>query len=242
MSRVSLSRQGVYPMNKLLLSTAIFLAFAAPAAAANTALIMWNGANPGGAETATGTDSADLTASSLNGITITLSFVSRQVAPDDLTTGQINIDNTTGSVQTLHIIAGANAYPDNVSGFDLTATVGVTLGSADFSGDYFVDGTNSLNGQTETVTGTSIDTFNSGVLSGPKSFSFNGSVTDHVMGPFGLAEELTISLQPGAEIFVQGASMTAVPEIPTWAMFVAGMAVFAPLVTKRAKSQRFTDA
>ena len=43
--------------------------------AANTALTLWNDANPGGAVTATGTDTAVLSGSSLGGITISTSGV-----------------------------------------------------------------------------------------------------------------------------------------------------------------------
>lgn len=212
--------------NLLLAATILAAAGASPVHAANTALIMWNAADPGDAEAATGTGSADLTATSLDGITITLSSVNRGINPNDLTEGNINIDNTTGSVQTLKIIAGANGYAGPSSAFTLTGTLGVTLGMADLFGQYFADNTNSLNGQSESVTGVSLNSFNSALLTGPKSFSFNGLGLDGLAGPYGLAEELTLTLQPGAAIFVQGVSMdaNAVPEPSTWAMLLAGFA------------------
>lgn len=213
------------------------LAAAAPASAANTALIMWNGAD---VETATGFGSADLTASDLGGVTVTLSFVNRNTAPNQLTTGQINIDNTTGMVQTLNIIAGANGYLGAEKGFTLTGTIGATSGVSDLTGMYFVDPSNTLNGTNETIIGAGIDSFDSLSLTGPKSFSFNGFGPDLVTGPYGLAERLTLTLQPGASVFVQGASMTAsaVPEPKTWAMLVAGFALMGAMAFKRKRTAR----
>ena len=206
-------------MKRLILATGLLAALAAPAYAADTALILWNGLS---VETATGFGSAELIGSNLGGVTITLSSVKRTTGPNDLTEGNINIDNTTSTVETLHIIAGANGFVGPSGGFDLTGTIGVTSGKADLTGSYYVDGTNTLNGQSEIVVGTDIQNFDSLLLTGPKSFSFNGVGSDFVSGPYGLAEELTLTLQPGAAIFVQGVSMTSVPEIPAWAMILAG--------------------
>ena len=210
--------------NVLLAGTLLAAVGASPAYAANTALILWNSAHPGDAETATGTGSADLTASNLDGITVTLSFVNRGTNPNDLTEGNINIDNTTGTVQTLRIIAGANGYAGPTNAFSLTGTLGVTLGTADLVGQYFADQTDSLNGTTESVTGVGLNSFDSASLTGPHSFSFNGIGVDSVTGPYGLAEELSLTLQPGTSIFVQGVSMDAnvVPEPSTWAMLLVG--------------------
>ena len=121
--------------------------------AANTAITMWNTANPGGAETAIGTDDADLAVSNFGGVTVTLSFVNRGTAPNQITEGNINIDNTTGSVQTLSIIAGANGYLGPADGFTLTGTIGATLGMSDLLGSFFVDGGNTLNGTNFGVVG-----------------------------------------------------------------------------------------
>lgn len=224
-------------MKSLLMGVAgIALLAASPTSAANTALILWNTSDPGGFESATGTGSAALNSTDLDGVTITLSFVNRQVAPNRLSEGNINIDNTTGSVQTIKIIAGANNYlgPDSI--FALTSTIGVTSGMADLQGAFFADGGNTLNGTNETVVGVGLNSFDSGSLTGPFSFSRNLTGFDAVGTPYGMAEELTLKLQPGAEIFVQGASMTAsaVPEARTWAMLLLGFGLMT-LVGRRAK-------
>ena len=198
-------------MKKLVLAGALLASTAIPAAAANTAIIVWNAADPGGAEAATGTGSASILSSSLNGVTVSVSSVLRGTNPNDLTEANINIDNTTNMVETLKIIAGANGYLGTTTGFTLTGTIGATLGGADFGVQYFADASNSLNGQTESVTGLSLNSFDSGALTGPQSFSFNGSGIDFLTSTYGLAEELTLTLQPGASVFVQGASMDAVP-------------------------------
>ena len=72
---------------------------------------------------------------------------------------------------------------------------------------------------------TDIGDFLSTLLTGPKSFSFNGSGVDAVTGPYGLAESLTLTLQPGAIVGVQNVSMdvSAIPEPSTWAMGIAGL-------------------
>jgi PEP-CTERM motif len=226
-------------------AVAAVLALTTPAFAANTAITMWNTADPGGAETAIGTDDADLAVSNFNGVTVTLSSVSKGTSPSDLTEGNIGIRNTTGTIQTLRIIAGANGYLDNPIGFTLTGTIGATLGLSDLSGSFFADAANSLNGQSLSVTGLDIGDFDSGSLLGPKSFSFNGFGPDALTGPYGLAESLTLTLAPGASVFVQGVSMdaSAVPEPRTWAMMGIGFALMGLVGWKRRKTARlaFTD-
>ena len=211
-------------LHKLLLTTAVLAALATPAAAANTALILWNQADPGDAEAATGTGSASLLSSNLDGITITVSNANRETDPNGITESNINLDNTTNSVQVLHIIAGANGFLGPSKDFGLSATILTSLGSSDLSGSFFADSSNSLNGQGFGITGVDIGNFDSGLLTGPHSFSFNGSGIDSVTGPYGLAESLTLTLQPFAQIGVQSISMDsrAVPEASTWVMMVLG--------------------
>ena len=230
-------------MHKLLMSTAILAGLATPAAAANTAIIIWNTADPLGAESATGTGQASVLSSSLDGITVSVSSVLRQTSPNDLTEANINIDNTTGSVQTLKIIAGANGYLGPSDGFKLTGAIGATLGGADLFGQFFADSANDLNGQSLSVTGTFLNSFDSGALTGPQSFSFNGFGVDALTGPYGLAEELTLTLQPGASIFVQGVSMdaNAVPEPSTWAMMISGFAFLGFFGARKVRKDRLAN-
>lgn len=217
-------------MNKLVIGLLGATILSTPVMAANTAIIMWNSTDPLGAESATGTGSASLATQDLGGITITLSNVTRGTAPNQLTEGNINVDNTTGSVQVLDIIAGANGYIPGAKEFKLTGTVGVTAGMADFTGNYFVDGADTLNGTSLSVVGTSINTFDTGGLTGPFSKSINLTGFDNVGAPYGMAERLTLTLQPGASVFVDGASMTAagvVPEPRTWVMLLVGFGLMA---------------
>jgi hypothetical protein len=229
-------------MRRFLLSGVMLAALSSPVLAADTAITLWNTANPAGSETAIGTGSASVLGSSLNGITVSVSSVLRGTAPNDLTEANINIDNTTGSIQTLKIIAGANGYPGPSSLFHLTGTIGVTLGGADLTGQYFVDNTNTLNGETLSVVGTQIGSFDSGALVGPESFSFNGFAPFGATNPYGMAEELTLTLNPGAAIFVQGVSMeatSAVPEPGTWAMMGLGFALMGIIGAMRKRVPRF---
>jgi hypothetical protein len=230
-------------MRKLLLTSTLLAAMGvSPVLAADTAITLWNTANPVGAETAIGTGSASVLGSSLNGVTVSVSSVLRGTAPNDLTEANINIDNTTGSIQTLKIIAGANGFPGPSSLFHLTGTIGVTLGGADLTGQYFVDNTNTLNGETLSVVGTQIGSFDSGALVGPESFSFNGFAPFSATNPYGMAEELTLTLNPGAAIFVQGVSMeatSAVPEPGTWAMMFAGFGLLGLLGLHKRRVPRF---
>ena len=231
-------------MKRLLLATAFLASTAMPVLAANTALILWNDANPGGFESATGTDTADLTGTNLGGVTLTLSFVNRGTNPNDLTEGNIQIANTTSTTQTIEIIAGANGYAGLSTAFSLTGTFGVTLGLAELSAEYFVDAGNGLNGTSESITGASIDSFDSGGIGGPHSFSFNGVVNDLVAGPYGLAEHLELTLAPGAQIFVQGVSMDSVnpvPEPSTWAMGIAGFGFLAFFGLNKARKDRLAS-
>jgi hypothetical protein len=228
-------------MKKLLMTTAILTGLASPAFASNVALILWNGANPGDAEAASGNNGTALLGSSLDGITISASVATRDTVPNGLSEGNITITNTTNSVQVLHIIAGANGFLGPSSGFNLTGTIGVDTGSATLGGSFFVDNTNSLNGTVVGVPGgTDIGDFLSAALNGPHSFSFNGFGIDSVIGPYGLAESLTLTLQPFAVIGVQNVSMdaSAVPEPKTWAMLGIGFGVMAFMGFKRSRKDR----
>ena len=231
-------------MKRLLLTTALLAAVgASPAMAANTALVLWNGANPGDAETASGNDAAALIGSSLDGITVSVSAATRATDPNGLSEGNITITNTTNTVQVLHIVAGANGFAGPSSDFNLTGTIGVDSGSATLGGSFFADNANTLNGTAAGgVTGTDIGDFLSTLLTGPKSFSFNGSGVDAVTGPYGLAESLTLTLQPGAVVGVQNVSMdvSAIPEPSTWVMMGGGFALLGLLgLRKRNRTPRF---
>ena len=229
-----------------LLGGAAALALAsASAKAADTAIIIWNAADAGGFESAVGTGSASILGSNLDGVTISVSSVKKGINPNDLTEANINIDNTTGVSQTLRIIAGANGYLGPATGFSLTGAIGVTLGSADLTGDYFVDAANGLNGQGFSIAGLNIGGFDSLSLSGPHSFAFNGFGADLVNGPYGLAESLTLTLAPGASVFVQGVSMdatNAIPEASTWAMGVLGFGLLGLVGFHKRKGERVLAA
>ena len=236
-------------MKNLLLTTALTVAVATlsmPALAANTALTLWNDANPGGAETAISTDTAVLSGSSLGGITITTSGATRLTSPNNsLTESNLFITNTTGTVQILDIIAGANGYLGPNNAFNASATILIGTGQAELTGMFFVSPTDFLNGtNTGPVTGTQIGgTFDSGLLTGPFSFSANSpNVLYSVLGPYGMAESLQLTLQPGAFIGVQSISMdatNAVPEPSTWAMFIAGFGLLGALGWRKSRSARF---
>lgn len=220
-------------MRRLLLASTFLAAAAAPAAAADTAIIMWNGANPGGAEVASGTGSASIGPTNLGGIVVTLTTANKDLAPNGLSGDNILVTNIDSTAQTLDVIFGANGYPGPSSKFSLSGTIIANVVSggvsqADLAGSYFVDASNTLNGLSTAVVGTNISNFDSGLLTGPDSFSFNGFGTDNVLGTYGMAERLTLTLQPGASIGVQGISMEAVkgvPEPSTWAMMFGGFAL-----------------
>ena len=216
------------------------LALAGPAMAANTALIIWNAANPSDFESALGTGQANLTGSDFDGVSITLSRVNRFTNPNGMTTSNLNIDNNTDSVQVLKIIGGVNGLFGATGGFTLTGTVGGQNGVSDLFGQFFADAGNGLSGETFSPFGTLLNSFNSGSLSGTQSFSFNGFGPDHLNGPYGLAEELTLTLQPGSGVFVQGLSMSAsaVPEPKTWALMGVGFGLMALMGYKRSRKDR----
>jgi hypothetical protein len=227
-------------MNKLkamMLAGAAALVLASPANAADTAIIMWTDAFD--SVTSTGTGSVDLGPQNLDGVTVTLTVGKRVTLPNGLNEANINIDNTTASTQTLNIILGANEYLGLSDAFKLSGTIISDSGKADLAGSYFVDALDTLNGQGKVVVGTDIKNFDSGLLTGPNSFSFNGFGSDLVTGPYGLAERLTLTLAPGASVGVQGVAMIAVPESKTWAMLGIGFALMAMLGLKKRKVTRY---
>ena len=227
-------------LKKLLTTMALLGALgAAPAMADNTALIIWNQADPLGASVGTGTGTASLGADNFDGVTITLSTATRSILPNGLREVNINIDNTTSTTQTLDIIAGANGFLGKGAAFKLSSTIFASNGASDLTGSFFVDSSNSLNGQTTGVTGADIKNFVSPDLLGPQSFSFNGFGSDLVSGPYGLAEELGLVLAPGAGVGVQGIGMIAVPEPRSWALMGLGFAFMAFLGFRRSRTARY---
>ena len=144
----------------------------------------------------------------------------------------------------MDIIAGANGYLGPSGLFNASATVLIATGQAELTGNFFVDAANGLNGQnTGPVTGTQIGgTFDSGLLTGPFSFSSNSpNVPFGVAGPYGMAESLQLTLQPGAFVGVQSISMdaSAVPEPGTWAMMAAGFGLLGLLGLRKRCVPRF---
>jgi len=218
-------------LKRLLLGAALI--GASPAIAADTAIIMWNGAS---VVTGTGVGGVDLGPENLGGVGVTLTTVNRVTHPNGLNEANIAIVNADPTAQTLHIIVGANDYLGKSDEFKLSGTIISVSGKADLAGGYFVDPADTLNGQVESVTGVGVNSFDSLALVGPDSFSFNGFGAESVIGPYGLAEELTLTLQPGAAVGVQGLAMTAVPEIPAWAMILTGFGLLG--LVGRAKRPR----
>jgi hypothetical protein len=225
-------------MNKLLLITALAGALATPALADNIALTMWT--NPLDIVTETGVGSVDLGPQNLDGVTVTLTTGNRLTLPNGLNEANINIDNTNKVAETLNVIVGANDYLGHNAEFKLSGTIITTGGAADLKGSYFVDASDTLNGQGTSVVGTDIRNFDSLTLSGPDSFSFNGFGTDSVIGPFGMAEVLSLTLQPGAAVGVQGVAMISVPEPKTWALMVVGFAVMGLAALRNRKDRLAT--
>jgi hypothetical protein len=227
-------------MKKMILAAGLVGALAGSARAADTALILWNSADPGSPETATGIGSADILTTSLGGISILASTANKDVMPNSLDASNIIIHNSDTTSQTLDFIVGANGYPGPSDEFKLSGTINLSLGAADLKGFYFVDGTDTLNGTAESVTGAEINNFDSGALSGPQAFSFNGFGSDPVGGPYGMAEWLQLTLAPGATVGVQSVSMEAVvPEPQTWVMGLVGFGLLGAMGFRRARTARF---
>jgi hypothetical protein len=202
---------------------------------------MWNSADVPGVVSSSGTTGVDVGPQNLDGITVTLSFATRGTTPTNSLTGaNINIDNTGTTTQTLNVIFGANGYLGSAADFAVSGTILTALGTSDLAGSFFVDQANDLNGLSTSVTGTDIRNFDSGSLAGPQSFSFNGFGIDSVTGPYGMAERLTLTLAPGAEVAVQGLAMDAVPEPKTWAMLIIGFGMMAFMGARKVRKDRLT--
>lgn len=232
--------------NVLLAATAACaLAASSGAHASNIAFTLENGASSSNI----GTDNVSIGPVTLGGVSVTLSTGSRTTLPNGLQEQNINIDNLTSSVQTLYMLIGANDYLGSAGEFKLSGTIIVQavtghVSSADVTGSYFVSPTNFLNGDNSIAPGgTDIRNFDSLALIGPGSFSFNGLGADKVSGPYGLAESLTLTLQPFSEVGVQGIGMTAIPELPSWAMGLGGFGLLGLLTSRRQRGQRavFSD-
>ena len=225
-------------MKKLLLAGTILAAIGAvPARADNVALFMWNGL---ATDNGSSSGSITLSSSSLGDITITKSKATRLTNPNGLGEANIDVENSsTTQTETLNILAGANGFSSKADEFKLTGAIFNLVGKSTMSASYFVDSTNSLNGLSEIVTGTDIKNWSSPLLTGVDSFAFNGKGFDSVGAPYGLAERLTITLEPGTSIAIDGIGMTAVPELPIWAMLLPGFGLLGLVGLKRGKQSRF---
>ena len=103
-----------------------------------------------------------------------------------MTEANISIDNTTGSIQTIKIIAGANGYLGPERRFHADQRHRRDLGvlrplraSSSLTRASTLNGNSSL-----TVTGTQIGQLStSGSLTGPESFAFNGSGLSSLLSP-----------------------------------------------------------
>ena len=214
--------------------------------AANTALTLWNSTNPGGAETATGTDTAIISGSSLGGITITTSGATRLTVPNNsLTESNLFITNTTGTVQTLDIIAGANGYGGPSNLFNASATVLIATGQAELTGSFFVDQRQLVERHEHRAGRRDADWRHVRLRSADRAVLVLGQqpgVPFSVTGPYGMAESLQLTLQPGAFVGVQSISMdatNAVPEPSTWVMMGGGFALLAALGLRKRRTPRF---
>ena len=158
---------------------------------------------------------------------------------NSLTESNLFLINSSGTVQVLDIIAGANGYLGPNNAFNASATILTGTGQVELTGMFYVSTTDFLNGtNTGPVTGTQIgNMFDSGLLTSPFSFSQNSpNVPFSVTGLYGMAESLQLTLQPGAFVGVQYISMDAtsgVPEPSTWVMMGGGFALLAALGLRR---------
>jgi hypothetical protein len=225
----------------LLLTTALLGAVGlSPALAADTAIIMWTDGSD--AVTATGNGSVDLGPQNLDGVGVTLTFGNKGTNPNELNEANILITNNDTTAQTLRIILGANGFAGPSDAFKLSGAINLDSGGADLITQYFVDGANGLNGTNNLVTGLEVGTFDTGALTGNEAFSFNSFGFDNVLGPYSMTEGLTLTLQPGASVGIQGVSIEAVagvPEPSTWAMGIAGFALLGALGLRKRRVPRF---
>ena len=238
-------------MKRLLLAGTVLAGLGSSALAADSALTLWNDANPGGAVTATGTGSAVISGSSLGGITISTSGVQRGVVPGpNMTESNLFITNTSGVVQTLDIIAGTNGFlgpgqpvqrqrdHPRRGGAD-SRTVRRVL---------CLIRLNTLNGvNTGPIVGTQLGgTFDSGVLTGPFSFSFNSAdVPFSVTGLFGMAEGAATRPAAGGvrrgSIDLDGVRSTRCRSSRRGAMACLGSAGVALMTVKRRKTALYAS-
>ena len=129
-----------------------------------------------------------------DGVTITLSRVNRLTGPNGITVANINIDNTTDSVQTLKIIAGANGFlgPNQRLHPDRHRLAAQATASPTSWGRSFGVTDNSLNGQGFAVDGLDLGDFDSQLSPSAlhsRSRSM-GLASDRLDGPYGMAKEL----------------------------------------------------
>ena len=232
-------------MKKLLLAAvAAGAVFASPALAENIAIGIDNTAFPGDLVSATGTDTVLLGSENLNGIVVTTTLGNRSTGPNELTGANLFVNNTSGVAQMLRLAVGGIDFLGADGIFKQTATISLAAGSADLAGNFFVDALNRQMGLDATsVFGVLNGVFDSGLLSGPQSFSFNDiAFGPSTKSPYSMGETLLLTLSPGASLTVDGLSMTAsaVPEPKTWAMLVAGFALMGLVGYKRrARTPRF---
>lgn len=232
-------------MKRLALAAALLIAAPiTPALAQNTAISIWNTANPGGLETAIGTSIATLGPASLGGVTIETSIGTRVTSPfNEVNGAQILLVNTTGSSQTVELSVGADNFIGVDNRYHQSATINLQSGTADLMGSYFVDPLNALGGTTASnPPGVNNFSFDSGSLTGPQAISENHFANFPSSGPlYSMGETLTLTLGAGAIVGVQGISMTSapIPEAPTWAMMLGGFGLLAGVAyARRRKAPR----
>jgi len=230
-------------MKRCLLAAAAASAIicASSANAENIAIGIDNAGFPGDLVTATGTDTVLIGAELLNGIEVTATLGNRTIGPNEITGANLFVNNLSSSTETLRLAVGGIDYIGSDSVYKQTATISIAAGSADLAGHYYVDSLNRQMGlDASSVFGVNNNNFDSGLLLGPQSFSFNDTAFSPKSGsPFSMGETLFLTLSPGASLTVDGISMTAsaIPEMPTWAMALAGFGLFGLLGLRRQRTQ-----
>jgi hypothetical protein len=245
--RERLVREGEFRQMKtaLLAAAALALAFAAPAHAQNTAITIWNTANPGGAETDTATNIATVGPANLSGVTVETSIGTRVTSSfNEINGAQILLTNTTGSSQTIEIAVGAINYLGVDDRYHQSATINLQQGTADLAGSFFVDALDRFGGTSVSNASFGVNnfSFDSMTLDGPFAFSKNNLAIGPLSGPlYSMGETLKLTLSAGAVVGVQGISMTAapVPEPRTWIMALLGFGLLGIIGARKAREGRF---
>jgi hypothetical protein len=165
--------------------------------------------------------------------------------PDILQLSSSNIENVSGAPIRIGLFASDTGFSPPVRSIleSGSLTFNDAVGSGPSALSFFADTLNRQGANPTNTPGTNLDTVVGTPVTNPDSFSGSRLSAFASDSPFSMTESASLALIAGGSItgFNQSMQTAAIPEPSTWAMLVAGFALFSLVGWKRKRTARAFD-